>query len=121
MSNLSRDSNVAELTKVFTGTGTERRLFARSQIKDINLKNFALGSVARLLFEGDGTNTKGQEQQYLHEYYLPLRNIDNWGHQLRRYLWNPCSEDATLIELANKLDLSHIELLATSMRSVNSF
>ena len=106
---------MAKLTKVLTGTGTgtERKLFALSQIKDINLKNFAIGSVARLLFEGDGTNTKGQEQQYLHKYYLSLRNIENWGHELKRYLWNPCSKDATLIELANKLDLSHIELLAT--------
>ena len=98
-----------KLTEVIT----EQARTASWQSRDVNLKKIVFACIGQLLFADGAIKPETHEQQFLHKYYRALRDIDNWEQLLVRYVKNPAPEDATLIELANKLDLSHIELLAT--------
>lgn len=81
----------------------------------INLKSFALASIAKLIFPGKEATPKTFEQKFLFNYHLMFLKIPEWEKSLSRYLRSPAMEDMKLVGLANKLNLSEIDLLTTAL------
>jgi len=82
---------------------------------DVNLKGFALACIAKLIFSQDSGEPTSSEQAFLYKYYLKFSQYSEWEKLLPTYLRNPSMEDRKLVGLANKLNLSEIEILTTAL------
>ena len=81
----------------------------------VNLKSFVLACIGQLIFNNDDSASIGFEQDYLLQYYRQFRHTAKLKEALDAYLLNVRNEDYYLLELANKLNLNHIELLTISL------
>ena len=89
---------------------------------ELNLRAFALVSLARLIFQHHEEQPQGAEEQLLYEQWARLsRPRDNtgasndWQAMWQRYLRAPAETDRPLLTLAKQLELSHAELLAVAL------
>ena len=81
----------------------------------VNLKSFVLACIGQLIFQGDDLAGISFEQDYLLQYYQQFRQTGQLREAFEAYLLNVHNEDYYLLELADKLNLNHIELLTISL------
>ena len=87
---------------------------ANASVVRANLKSFALGCIARLLPPGQSAEEVVYEQVFLQQYRQHIGH-DDIRDELADYLRAPRSEDCYLVDLADKLGLSQIELLTIAL------
>ncbi len=95
---------------------------ARNQIHDqyagaeqnnsLSLRDLTMACVGRLLFAESDVEPLGTEQIYLFNHYANLRYITDLNVALNHCLQQPNPNDIQLAQLADKLQLSQIEIVA---------
>ncbi len=81
----------------------------------INLKAFVLACIGQLISDDHSRSATSFEQDYLHHYRQQFGTVENISQDLESYLLKPRKQDVHLIELAQQLQLSNIELLTIAL------
>lgn len=81
----------------------------------LSLRHIALGCVGRLLFAEADVEPVGAEQVYLYNHYDPLREVTDLAGLLTQLLRHPAPADRTMVQMAERLGLSHAEIIAVML------
>lgn len=87
----------------------------QSENDAINLKAFVLACIGQLMPEENSSPAVSFEQDYLRHYRQHFDAVENISQALGSYLLKPRKEDNYLVELAQQLRLSNIELLTIAL------